>query len=204
MRSRRLEWLGLLSVVSIAVGLASALVLHDPHVLLVKDSVITGAVGLAFLVSLLASRPLTFVFARQFASGGALDLKQRWSHSPRFRARMRQMTVVWGLGMLGEATVRVVLAFLIAPATLLAISPLLAAAFLGPLAAWTLHRRRAAISAPEDSPRYRSAGDAAAQRDLPDGPRGDERDQGDRRAPQENLVDAAGDRGLVRLAQRCG
>ena len=112
--------------------------------------------------------------------------------------------VVWGLGMLGEATVRVVLAFLIAPATLLAISPLLAAAFLGPLAAWTLHRRRAAISAPEDSPRYRSAGDAAAQRDLPDGPRGDERDQGDRRAPQENLVDAAGDRGLVRLAQRCG
>lgn len=52
------------------------------------------------------------------------------------------MTVVWGLGMLGEATARVVLAFLIPPAALLAISPLLAAAFFGPLAAWTLYRRR--------------------------------------------------------------
>ncbi len=72
----------------------------------------------------------------------ASELEQRWSRSPKFRARMRQMTVVWGLGLLGEATVRVVLAFLTPPATLLAISPLLAAAFFGPLAAWTLHRRR--------------------------------------------------------------
>jgi hypothetical protein len=144
--SRRLEWIGVLSVASIALGLASALILHDPHVLLVKDSLITGALGLAFLGSLLARRPLTFVFARQFAPGTARELDQRWSSSPGFRAWMRRMTVVWGFGMLGEATVRVILAFLIAPGTLLAISPLLAAAFFGPLVAWTVYRRRHATS----------------------------------------------------------
>lgn len=139
-RARRLELIGLLSVASIAVGLLSGLVSHDPHVLLVKDSLVTGVLGLGFLGSLLAPRPLVFIFARQFSA--AAELEQRWVHSAQFRARVRQMTVVWGIALLGEATLRVVLAFLISPATLLAISPLLAAAVIGPVAGWTYYRRR--------------------------------------------------------------
>jgi uncharacterized membrane protein len=134
--SRRLEWIGVLSVASIALGLASALILHDPHVLLVKDSLITGALGLAFLGSLLARWPLTFVFARQFAPGTA----------PGFRARMRRMTVVWGLGMLGEATVRVILAFLICPWHAAGDLPVARCRLLRTLVAWTLYRRRHANS----------------------------------------------------------
>lgn len=144
--SRRLEWIGVLSVASIALGLASALILHDPHVLLVKDSLITGALGLAFLGSLLARWPLTFVFARQFAPGTARELDQRWSSSPGFRARMRRMTVVWGLGMLGEATVRVILAFLICPWHAAGDLPVARCRLLRTLVAWTLYRRRHANS----------------------------------------------------------
>lgn len=44
--------------------------------------------------------------------------------------------------MLGEAALRVVLAFLFSPAALLAILPLLAVAVFGPLTGWTLYRRR--------------------------------------------------------------
>lgn len=146
-RSRRLELFGLLSAASIALGLLSGLVLHDPHVLLVKDSLVTGALGMVFLGSLAAPRPLTFHFVRQLKGGRAApELEQRWSHSAGFRARMRQMTVVWGATLLGEASLRVVLAFLISPSVLLAISPLLTAAVIGPVAGWTLYRRRHASS----------------------------------------------------------
>lgn len=58
-RTRRMEWIGTLSLASIALGIAGVLVLRDPHVLLVKDSLISGRLGLAFLLSLLASKPLT-------------------------------------------------------------------------------------------------------------------------------------------------
>lgn len=144
-RTRRLDWIGVLSMASIALGMVSALVLHDPHVLLVKDSLVSGGLGLAYLGSLLASRPLIFVFARQLRiTGTAQELDQRWSQSAGFREWMRLLTVVWGLAMLGEATLRTVLAFLIPPGALLAISPLLAAAVFGPLIAWTFHRRQGA------------------------------------------------------------
>jgi hypothetical protein len=142
-RTRRLDGIGMLSMASLTFGIFSALVLHDPHVLLVKDSFISAGLGLAFLGSLLAPRPLTLIFARQLRSiRTTQDLDQQWLHSAGFRARMRQMTVVWGLAMIGEATLRVVLSFLIPAGALLAISPLLAATVFGLLIAWTSYRRR--------------------------------------------------------------
>ncbi len=147
-RARRLDWIGVASVAAIALGLVSGLVLHDPRLLLVKDSLVTGGLGLGFLGSLAAPRPLIFVFAREFTTAGnpatSQELDQRWLRSAGFRTRMRQMTVVWGLAMLAEATLRAGLAFLVAPAVLLAISPLLSAAVFGPLAGWTIYRRRRA------------------------------------------------------------
>ena len=96
--------------------------------------------------SLLARRPLTFVFARQFAPGTARELDQAVVELAPLPCPDAADGGGVGLGMLGEATVRVILAFLIAPGTLLAISPLLAAAFFGPLVAWTVYRRRHATS----------------------------------------------------------
>ena len=52
------------------------------------------------------------------------------------------MTVVWGVVVLGEGSLRAELAFLISRAALLAISSLLAAAVIGPVASWTLDQRR--------------------------------------------------------------
>jgi methylated-DNA-[protein]-cysteine S-methyltransferase len=73
--------------------------------------------------------------------------------------------------------------------------------------ATTRHRQSPAVQLRtplEASPRYPSGGDAAAQRDVPDGPRGDERDHCYRRAGQEHLVDAIRNRRLVGVAQRGG
>ena len=100
----------------------------------------SATIGLAFLGSLLAARPLIFVIARAQSPERAAVFDARWAE-PAFRRALRAMTAVWGSVLLAEAATRVVLALLVPPAALLLVSPLLAAAFLGPVALWTVRRR---------------------------------------------------------------
>lgn len=143
---RRLDWIGVITLVAIAGSLAGALLFESPRLLLLKESITTGTVGLAFLASLVAPRPLIFVFARQLNAAGAqarATLDQRWSTSPVLRRRIRRLTAAWGVCLVAEAATRAVLSYLVTPATLIVLSPLLAAAVFGGLALWTLRGYRA-------------------------------------------------------------
>ncbi|MHB8618354.1 MAG: VC0807 family protein [Chloroflexota bacterium] len=143
-RGRRLDFVGALSLAAIVFGIIASLVFADPRILLVKESFVTGALGLAFLGSLLAGRPLMLVLARQFAMGDDGKLARYetlWQHAPAFRTAMRRMTAIWGCILVLEAALRVALSFALTPATLLAVSPLLAAAVFGPLVLWTIRGR---------------------------------------------------------------
>ena len=139
-RTRRLDAISAVSLASIVVGLAGGLLLHSAEFLLVKDSLVTGTIGLVFLGSLLAERPLIFTIGRSQAPGRADVFDRRWAE-PAFRRSLRRMTAVWGITLLVEATARVVLSLLVSPAVLLLVSPLLAAALIGPVAIWTTRRR---------------------------------------------------------------
>ena len=72
-----------------------------------------------------------------------------WQY-PRFRAVIRAMTIVWGVGYVIEALVRVGLSLLLAIPVFLIVSPLLAFAVTIGLISWTVTyartktRRRAA------------------------------------------------------------
>lgn len=138
-RTRHLDLLGLFSLAAIVVGALGTLLFQDPHILLVKDSLITATLGLACLGSLCTARPLMAILAAQFA--GSAD---RCAAVRANAAGFRRLTLVWGITMLTDAAIRVVLAFLLPPALLLTLSPLLAVAVFGPVALWTLRRRAAA------------------------------------------------------------
>lgn len=139
-RTRRLDAISAISLASIVVGLGGGLLLHSAEFLLVKDSLVTGTIGLAFLGSLLGERPLIFTIGRSQAPGRADVFDRRWAE-PAFRQALRRMTAVWGVTLLVEATARVVLSLLVSPGVLLLVSPLLAAAVIGPVAIWTMRRR---------------------------------------------------------------
>lgn len=139
LRSRRLDLIGSMSLAALAVGVLATLLFQDPHILLVKDSLVTATFGLVCLGSLFTSRPLMGILAAQFAGSAGR------STVPANAPGLRRLTLVWGITMLAEAALRVVLAFLLPPALLMTISPLLAAAVFGPVALWTLRRRAAAI-----------------------------------------------------------
>jgi hypothetical protein len=144
-RSRHADGIGVISLVFIVVGVAASLVSGDVHFVLVKDSFFTGLFGLVFLGSLLGPRPLMFYFGRSFATGGDPARIARWNglwQYPGFRRVIRIMTAVWGVAYVVEAAVRVVFAFILPPATVLALSPLLALGVTILLIAWTMSYAR--------------------------------------------------------------
>src|SRR5215471_13579844 len=110
-RTRRPDIIGVVSLTFILVGVAASLLSGDPRFVLVKDSLMTGLFGLLCLGSLVVvRRPLMFYFGRQFSSAGdparAAAFESMWQY-PHFRAVIRVMTIVWGVGYLIEALVRV-------------------------------------------------------------------------------------------------
>jgi hypothetical protein len=143
-RTRALDPIGALSLVAIVLSVAATLLFSDPRILLAKESLVTAAVGLAFLGSLLAPRPLIFVLGRRFAAADPARLQRfddLWEN-PRARANVRLATIVWGVGLLTEAMARAACAVLLPAQVVLAISPLLAIGTLALLGLWTFRRYR--------------------------------------------------------------
>ncbi|HTX03778.1 MAG TPA: VC0807 family protein [Candidatus Acidoferrales bacterium] len=147
-RLRKLQPLSLLILIVIVAGIVLSLISGDVRFALVKESFGTLAISLAFLGSLLAPRPLMFWLAQQFTSEGnnakKAQWEERWHSLPGFRIGMRKMTLVWGLGYLLDAVLRVVIAFALPANVVIVLSPLLAIAITLALVVWTIgHVRRA-------------------------------------------------------------
>lgn len=108
---RKVDELGVLVLIAMAASAVSMVAFNSPSMVLIKDSGITGLVGAAFLVSLAFPRPLMFYFGRKFATNGSPAAVDYWNglwQFGGFRHTQRVLTVVWGLGFLAEAVLRVI------------------------------------------------------------------------------------------------
>lgn len=110
-RSRRVTWFGALMLAVFGIGLVLAFVGGDPRFILLKDSFTTGGVGLVFLASLLGARPLTFSAYQSWQPAAAAELDARWDQVAGIRHTFRVSSVVWGIGLLVEAALRVPLIY---------------------------------------------------------------------------------------------
>lgn len=139
-----------LSIVAMALG-------GDERLLLVRESLLTGLIGLAFLVSLLFPKPLVYFLARatvmrQDSENGSEDF-QDWWQEPASRSCIRGITAVWGLGFSGEAVIKTWLAWNWEPDRFLAIAPAMGYAVAGAMGLWTFWyvRRLGRQGEPESS-----------------------------------------------------
>jgi hypothetical protein len=136
-RGGRFEPIGIIALVGITLGLIGALVFNGNATLLkVRESMITGVFGLICLLSLAAPRPAMFYMGRLFATGGdperMAEFDALWA-LPTVPRRFRMVTAVWGVGLLGEAIFRTVLALSIPTETFLIISQIVNWVVLGGL-----------------------------------------------------------------------
>jgi hypothetical protein len=147
-RDRRLNLFAVVMLVVFAVGLALAFVEGDPRFLLLKDSFVTGAVGLTFAVTTLFDRPLTLAAMQSFTPAKAEFLAERYRTDARVRRGYRLSSWVWGVGLLLEAALRVPLVFLLPVSVMVAVSQVMMIAAFALLIAWTSwYSRRAALRA---------------------------------------------------------
>src|SRR5256885_144430 len=67
-RRRQLDPFAVFALSIITIGVSLSLLTGDARFVLVKNSVLTAVLGVAFLVSLAASRPIRFHLGREFAT----------------------------------------------------------------------------------------------------------------------------------------
>ena len=138
---RRVDIIGAIVIVGIAVSIVTLLVGGTPKLLLIRESFVTGALGLLALTSFAWPRPLLFYIGRQFSAGDDPAALARfnalWQY-PAARQTFRLMTLVWAVGWLSEFGLRVVMVLTLSVAQVLAISPFVFNGITLGLIAWTL------------------------------------------------------------------
>lgn len=147
-RHRRLEVFPAILLSVFAFGLVTSLISGDPRMMIVKDSAGTLLIGLAFLISALVGKPLTYLAARKAAVAGGparvAALEAVYRDSAAKRRMFAMLAVLWGAGLVAEAMIRVVLAYRLPVPTMAWLSPVLMVAVIVPLLAVTVVLRKRA------------------------------------------------------------
>ncbi len=114
LRHRTVNQFATVMLLVYGIGLVLALVTGDPRTLLLKSSLITGAVGMVFLVTALRGRrPLTLSALQSFAPDKADAFAEAYRTDPDVRHGFRLTSTVWGAGLLAEALLRIPLVYLL-------------------------------------------------------------------------------------------
>jgi hypothetical protein len=145
-RDRRVDVVGLLVLLGIAVGTALGLASGNARLILLEDSVPTAVFGAVCLGSLWTKRPLMYRFAVQFIGPDTpkgRDFADRWRYQG-FRHAFKVTTAVWGMAFLAEAAARIVIVESVSAGPALGISKVMTYVVAGVLIAWNIaYGRRA-------------------------------------------------------------
>jgi len=104
-RAHSIDPISIITLVLIVVAMLLALLVHDPRLFMLRDSVLTGAFGLLCLLSLPFPKPVGYYMYRWFfvrTPEQLARLNAGWQ-VPYARFVRRLVTLVWGLAFVGEA-----------------------------------------------------------------------------------------------------
>jgi hypothetical protein len=109
-RHRHFDALSAIVLIGIVLSLVTVTVTGVPQELTIEEPMVSGMIGVAFLVSLLLPRPIVFYLARSTMAResmqSAREFEREWSESPALASRVRVMTLVWGVGLVTENVIR--------------------------------------------------------------------------------------------------
>jgi hypothetical protein len=138
-RQRSLNLFATVMLVVFGLGFVLAFVSGDPRFLLVKESFVTGAVGLTFLVTAaIGKRPLTLAARQSWSPGEAGVLAEEYRTDPAVRRGHRLASSVWGAVLVLEAAARVPLVYLLPVDVMVGLSTAMLVAVFAGLGIWTV------------------------------------------------------------------
>ncbi|MGW4249276.1 VC0807 family protein [Nocardia sp. NPDC004722] len=108
---RRVDALALFTIGVLVISVAVSFLTGSPRFVLAKDGWVTGVIGLGLCATLLRT-PFYLQMARAMTTGAVRErLEISWARSATFRRAVRLASLIWGVGLIADAVVRVVLAY---------------------------------------------------------------------------------------------
>ncbi|HEX3665351.1 MAG TPA: VC0807 family protein [Rhizomicrobium sp.] len=148
-RHRKIDALSIFVVLGIGLSLLAFFGGGSAKFLQLREKLVTACFAAIFLGSAAIGRPLIYELARAGMARGNQEAELKRFESLRnnryFRATMMIMTLVWGLGLLADVVVSVVLVFRLSIKEYLIVNPIIGYATMGTLSLWTFwyaRRRR--------------------------------------------------------------
>ncbi|MFB9235995.1 VC0807 family protein [Plantactinospora siamensis] len=121
-RRRKLDFIGILVLLEVALTVALLFVTDDPRLVAIKPAFYTALTGFYFMFTCVVGKPIVYVAVTPIATDGdpvrAQAYDQAWHDSREFRRRERLMTAAFGVGLLIEAVLRVWIVYHWSPAKL--------------------------------------------------------------------------------------
>jgi intracellular septation protein A len=150
-RQRRLDPFALFLLALFAGGLVLSFVTGDARFILAKDAAMSCTAGLVFLGSCIIRRPIAYYAAQRFArSAGAAQQEefQATAKTDLMRARWYRVSLVWGIALLIDVSLRVAAIYLLPIRLAANISQILMLAVYTLLMLWTIYSAKKAQPAP--------------------------------------------------------
>ncbi|WP_423184515.1 VC0807 family protein [Arthrobacter sp. NyZ413] len=132
----------MLMVIVFGLGLVLSFLTGDPRFLLLKDSAITGGLGISFLVFAALGHPLTVDAVKTWRPERAADIDRDFHSNPAAHRWHLKVSIVWGVGLFAEAGTRAVLVYLLPIDVMVGLSAALAVIAFAALIAWTIRDRK--------------------------------------------------------------
>jgi hypothetical protein len=151
LRHKRLDALSMMILAGIALSLFALMLGGNPKLLLVRESLISGLIGVVFIASAPFAKPLVYHLARAMTQRQAtIETKEgdagadfdEWWQAPDSQRMLRGITWGWGFGLTAEALLRGWLAWHWTSERFLALSPFVSYGLIGLLLLWTIWYRK--------------------------------------------------------------
>jgi hypothetical protein len=142
-RNRQLDFVGALVLFGFLVGVVSSTLLGgNAYVLKVRDAFFTAIFGVACIVTIYThDKPALFYVSRYLSAGNdpaKVAVYNQMHDLPSARHTFRVLSVLWGIGLVIEASLRMTLAEVLHTSTYIAVSPFITAVVIGSLFAFTV------------------------------------------------------------------
>ncbi len=164
-RTRTLDAIAFVALLFIVSSVLIGLATGSARANLLVGAARPALFGLAFLISLLLARPLTFSFGKQFASGGdpsRMRVYETYWDDEGFRHGHRVTTAVWGTAFVLEAVVFIALVLTVDPESLGGVPSFIGFGVLVGLIVWTnvyVSRLERAASSEDGASEEEASGD---------------------------------------------
>ncbi len=117
LHDRRLDVFASFLLVLFGAGFLLTFVTGDVRFVLAKDATTSATAGLIFLGSCIVNRPLAYYAAKRFAGTAGSAEFTATADTPLMRRRWYRVSLVWGVGLLTDAALRVTCIYLLSPGT---------------------------------------------------------------------------------------